>query len=109
MESDTSEVNIKYLEKELEDLKNEEQRLVAELSALQSEEKSTLDAIEEHQKEFDRLCGEEHRYWKEYTKHRRELMLTDDEHKRYMISCCLNCVYSCVIIFRAFSGCQNEN
>lgn len=81
LESDTSEVNIKYLEKELEDLKNEEQRLVAELSALQSEEKSTLDAIEEHQREFNRLCGEEHRYWKEYTKHRRELMLTDDEHK----------------------------
>lgn len=71
------------MEKELDDLKNEEQRLLSELIALQSEEKDTLEAIQKHEKEYERLCKEERRYWKEYTKHRRELMLTDDEYKRY--------------------------
>lgn len=82
IELDTNDVSIACLEKELEDLKNEEHRLVAELSALQSEEKATLNAIEEHEREFERLCSEELRYWKEFTKHRKELMQTDDEHKR---------------------------
>lgn len=85
LECDVSEPSISCLEKELDDLKSEEQRIVAELTALQSEEKSTLVAIKENEREYERLCSEEHRYWKEYTKHRRELMLTDDEHKRYVI------------------------
>ncbi|GLV42255.1 Autophagy-related 6 [Carabus blaptoides fortunei] len=81
LECDVSEPSISCLEKELDDLKSEEQRIVIELTALQSEEKSTLEAIKENEREYERLCNEEHRYWKEYTKHRRELMLTDDEHK----------------------------
>lgn len=70
------------LEKELDDLKSEEQRLLAELKALQSEEKDTLEALAKNEKEYERLCNEENRYWKEYTKHRRELLLTEDEFKR---------------------------
>lgn len=71
------------LQKDLDDLKSEEQRLIDELRALQEEEAATLTAIDEQHVEAQRLAKEEMRYWKEYTKHRREFMMTDDDAKRY--------------------------
>lgn len=53
-----------------------------ELSALQEEEAATLQAIEEQNVEAQRLAKEEQRYWKEYTKHRRDLVLRDDDARR---------------------------
>lgn len=71
------------LQRELDDLKSEEQRLIEELTALQEEEAATLKAIDEQHYEAQRLAKEELRYWKEYTKHRRDFMLTDDDAKRF--------------------------
>lgn len=70
------------LQKELDDLKSEEERLIDELTALQEEEAATMKAIDEQHIEAQRLAKEELRYWKEYTKHRRDLILTDDDAKR---------------------------
>lgn len=82
LQNDNNEPSLVCLQKELDDLNSEEQRLLAELKALQLEEKDTLETIQKHEKEYEKLCKEERQYWKEYTKYRRELMLTDDEHKR---------------------------
>lgn len=81
LESETQEPRLSELEKELEDLKHEEQRLIEELTALQEEERATLSAIEEQEKEAKRLNKEEEKYWQEYTKHRKDYMQTDDEFK----------------------------
>lgn len=81
MESESDDVRLGDLEKELEDLNDEEKRLIEELDALQEEEKVTVEAIEEKDKERERLVQEENRYWAEYTKHKRDYMLTDEESK----------------------------
>lgn len=70
------------MEKELEDLKGEEKRLLSELEALKQEEVDTLKAIEKEEEEAERLGKEEDRYWQEYTRHRRDFMQTDDESRR---------------------------
>jgi beclin 1 len=49
------------------------------LSALQEAELAAKKAIGEQKAEHERLDGEEDRYLREYTRHRREQMLTDDE------------------------------
>lgn len=82
MQSESNEPRLTELEKELEDLKNEEQRLLNELEALSQEETETLKSIEIEEAEAERLAVEEDRYWKEYTKHRKDFMQTDDESKR---------------------------
>lgn len=82
LESETSDVRLSDLEKELQDLKNEEQQLMNELSDLQQEEMATLEAIKEQEKEAERLALEEDKYWIEYTRHRRDYMFTDDEYRR---------------------------
>lgn len=82
MQSETNEPRLSELEKELDDLKNEEQRLLNELEALSQEETETLKSIQIEEAEAERLAIEEDRYWKEYTKHRKDFMQTDDESKR---------------------------
>ncbi|XP_026478382.1 beclin-1-like protein [Ctenocephalides felis] len=81
LESAQDDPNIEALEKELADLKNEESRLLSEMEALKLEEMQQLQEIAEKEKEKERLEQEENHYWREYTKHRHELMTTEDEYK----------------------------
>ncbi|XP_014219117.1 beclin-1-like protein [Copidosoma floridanum] len=67
------------LEKELQDARAEEKRMIIELEALRKEEAATKEAIVEQEKEKERLKCEEERYWKQYARHRREIMLAEDE------------------------------
>ncbi|CAH0381992.1 unnamed protein product [Bemisia tabaci] len=69
------------LTKELEKLKEEEERLMNELASLQEEEKATEGDIAVGEEEKERLDQEEQRYWREYSRQRSELMLTDDLHR----------------------------
>lgn len=82
MQSENNEPSLSELEKELDNLSNEEQRLLSELAALKQEEVETLKAIKDEEAEAQRLSLEEDRYWREYTRHRRDLMQTDDESRR---------------------------
>lgn len=77
-------VEMENLAKELQDVKAEEERMIRELEALRKEEIATRNAIAEQERERERLQSEEDRYWKEYSKHRRDLMLADDECRRYI-------------------------
>uniref|UniRef100_U5EZ51 Putative beclin-like protein n=1 Tax=Corethrella appendiculata TaxID=1370023 RepID=U5EZ51_9DIPT len=71
--------NIDQLEKELSDLKNDEGRLLKELQALSKEEDALKNAIKTQEIEKQRLENDEEKYWREYTKHRRDLITTEDE------------------------------
>jgi beclin len=59
----------------------EEQQLIAELESLKKQEKEAAEAVEKQQGIRDRLEKEEAKYWKEYSKYRRDLMISEDEAK----------------------------
>uniref|UniRef100_T1E8Z0 Putative beclin-like protein n=1 Tax=Anopheles aquasalis TaxID=42839 RepID=T1E8Z0_ANOAQ len=71
--------DIAKLEQELNGLQLEENKLMEELSALSREEQSIRQAVQEQEKEKQRLEYEEQKYWREYTKHRRDVITTEDE------------------------------
>ncbi|XP_034837569.1 beclin-1-like protein [Maniola hyperantus] len=83
LEDDKEDLNLDGLEKELEDWKQEQNRLLQELSALQKEEKAMKDEIVVQEKEKERLEVEQDIYWKEYTRYRKDLMTTEDQMKFY--------------------------
>ncbi|XP_015175683.1 PREDICTED: beclin-1-like protein isoform X1 [Polistes dominula] len=72
-------IEMENLIKELQDAKAEEERMISELEALRKEETATRNSIAELEKETARLESEELRYWREYARHKRDLMLSDDE------------------------------
>ncbi|XP_030371622.1 beclin-1-like protein [Scaptodrosophila lebanonensis] len=71
--------NVNALDKELAELKQSEQQLLAELASLKAEEQTLNMAIAQEELEKEKLHEQEESYWREYTKHRRELMLTEDD------------------------------
>ncbi|ALC47441.1 Atg6 [Drosophila busckii] len=71
--------NVDALDKELEELKQSEKQLLTELANLKAEEEGLNHAIEQEETEKEKLHEQEESYWREYTKHRRELMLTEDD------------------------------
>lgn len=71
--------NISQLEKELAEIKLSEQKLLNELAAIKEEQAALNRALELEQEEKRNLQEQEASYWREYTKHRRELMLTEDD------------------------------
>lgn len=75
-------VKMENLSKELQDATAEENRIISELEALRNEETYTKNAIRQQEIERERLQSEEERYWREYSKHRRDLMLAEDECRR---------------------------
>lgn len=71
--------NIAQLEKELAEIKLTEEKLLNELAALKEEQATLNRSLELEQEEKRKLQEQEASYWREYTKHRRELMLTEDD------------------------------
>jgi beclin 1 len=54
-------------------------QLMEELEQLKQREAEALAAVQAQQDEKAKLEAEEAHYWKEYTRHRRDLLLSDDE------------------------------
>lgn len=73
--------DIGLLEKELHDLEQEESRLTAELKKLKCEEDVVKATIKFKDEERQRLDAEEEKFRREYTKHRRDFMLAEDEYR----------------------------
>lgn len=71
--------NVDALDKELDELKRSEKQLLSQLAELKEEEQSLNAAIAQEELEREQLHEQEESYWREYTKHRRELMLTEDD------------------------------
>jgi len=57
--------------------------LRADLNALKVQEQEALEALQSQEREQERLVAEEERYWREYSKSRRQLLQTEDEQRRY--------------------------
>lgn len=83
LEDDKEDLNLEGLEKELCDWKQEEKRLLQDLTALQKEENALKDEIGVQEQEKDRLEKEQDVYWREYTRYRKDLMVTEDQMKFY--------------------------
>ncbi|XP_073987028.1 beclin-1-like Atg6 isoform X2 [Rhodnius prolixus] len=73
--------SVETLREELKGLQAEEDRVMYELKALQEEEKVVLKEYNSQEANRIRLELEEERYWKEYSKHRNEFILVEDEHR----------------------------
>lgn len=74
-------VSLEELEKEVESLKTEEQKLLKELGTLKRDEDSIKEQIRVQEEEKRRLKNEDEKYWREYTKHRKELIAAEDEYR----------------------------
>lgn len=79
---------VEGLEKELENLMTEETKLLSDLEMLKKEEKSIKETISLQEDEKKRLKNEDEKYWREYTKHRKELISAEDEYRS--LECQLN-------------------
>jgi beclin 1 len=77
--TDADTTNIDVLQKELNDLTSEENRLKTDLLNLKKEEDALKEAIATQNNERERLKNEDEKYWREYTKHRRDLITEEDE------------------------------
>lgn len=60
-------------------MQKEEKELIEELEQLQKEEIEILQRVEEEEQERERLDREENRYWREYSHHRYDLMLAEND------------------------------
>lgn len=79
LEQEPEQPNVAEMEKELAELKSSEKELLKELASLKAEETNLNTEIEKEETERQQLQEQENAYWREYTKHRRELMLTEDD------------------------------
>lgn len=73
--------DVEGLEKELENLMTEEKKLLSDLESLNKEENQIKDTIAVQEDEKKRLKNEDEKYWREYTKHRKELISAEDEYR----------------------------
>lgn len=79
LDSTTDCTDLEQLAKELAELDGEEERLLKELETLKKQEESLNVSIKVQEEEDTRLKLEQLKYNREYTKFRRELMITEDE------------------------------
>ncbi|KAG5684916.1 hypothetical protein PVAND_014124 [Polypedilum vanderplanki] len=79
---------VEGLEKELEQLMIEEKKLLSDLRTLKKEEEFIKETIKLQDEEKKRLKAEDEKYWREYTKHRRDLIAAEDEYRS--LECQLN-------------------
>lgn len=79
LDASTESTDVDQLAQELSELNAEEKRLLEELAGLKVQEDSLNAAIKSQSAEDQRLKEEQVKYNREYTKFRRELMITEDE------------------------------
>ncbi|TRY63845.1 hypothetical protein TCAL_06860 [Tigriopus californicus] len=82
LESETEDDNhIQSLEKELETLENKEKTLREELKTLSEKTTKAEGDLEREMKAKKVIVEQEQKYWKEYSKFNREMLLNEDESK----------------------------
>jgi len=69
------------LEAELSSLKMEEQQLVEELEMLKMENRSIDEELEQQHRARELLEQQEEEYWKQYSHHKQQLLLAEDEYR----------------------------
>ncbi len=83
MEKETEEGDsqVEQLRRELEGLEAEEEGLVADLERLRGEQERAEEEFRSQTAARDRLEQEEIRYWKEYSRYKRELLSAEDDYR----------------------------
>ena len=89
------------LEEELQKLQLEESSLREELESLKGEQQQAEDQLKSQKAEKDKLEKEEQKYWKEYSRHKRQLLIAEDEFRSLVSSYSFFKRYS-IIIFSLF-------
>ncbi|XP_066157399.1 beclin-1-like protein [Euwallacea fornicatus] len=79
LQSERDEPKLVDLERELNELCEEEGRLLAELEAMKSEEEITMKTIVQQEEIAKRIMKEEDVYWKECVRHKQEWLDAEDE------------------------------
>jgi len=80
LENESEEDNrVLELEAELEKIQMEEASLQKELQDLEKEESEAEDKLKNQKAERAKLEREEHKYWKEYSRHKRQLLMAEDD------------------------------
>jgi beclin 1 len=80
LENETEdESRVKELEEELDKLLGEEKSLRDELDTLKKSEREASDQLRSLKSDKAKLEQEEQKYWKEYSKHKRELLIAEDD------------------------------
>jgi len=80
-EETEDESSVGQLETELSQLQQEEQQLMADLEQLKLEHCQIDEELNEQTKQREKLEREEDQYWKQYSKHKQELLAAEDEYR----------------------------
>ena len=70
---------MKELEAELKRLMTDESNLRDELDALKQEQSEAEEQLHAQKEERSKLEKEENKYWKEYSRHKRQLLIAEDD------------------------------
>merc|ERR1719412_1064742 len=73
--------NLGQLQEELDGLKLEEQELVEELETLKQENEKIDSELEVQTRGKERLEEQEEQYWRQYSRHKQQLLLAEDEYR----------------------------
>ena len=80
LENETEDDNrVKELEAELQRLTAEESNLRDDLESLRKEQKEAQEQLQAQKEERSKLEREEHKYWKAYSRHKRQLLIAEDD------------------------------
>ena len=79
LENESEDDSRASLEEELNKLQMEESSLRQELESLKEEQKQAEDQLKSQKAEKNKLEKEEQKYWKEYSRHKRQLLVAEDE------------------------------
>ncbi|XP_050418102.1 beclin-1 [Patella vulgata] len=81
LQHETDDVDEKALDKELKQLKAEEETLHKELAKAEEEQKIVVAKLQEEEDKSKILDEEEEKYWKEYNEYKRQALELDDEQR----------------------------
>ena len=70
---------VKELETELNRLSTEESTLRDELGTLKTDQEEAEEQLQAQKEERSKLEKEENKYWKEYSRHKRQLLIAEDD------------------------------
>jgi beclin 1 len=72
---------VEALERELASLQTEEKQLKTDLTDLKVKQGEAEGSLQQQLEEKARLERDEQKYWKEYSKHKRDLLIAEDSYR----------------------------
>ena len=108
LENESEDDSRASLEEELNKLQMEESSLRQELESLKEEQKQAEDQLKSQKAEKNKLEKEEQKYWKEYSRHKRQLLVAEDEFRSLVNSLKNNSDPIYFFTWQYFQDCQQK-